>query len=77
VKAIGARNCAALSAKLATAVGVRFDELALTSYMFCAAMVGPTSAIFKGDAPPKMLCVLRVQLESLCLGYLERQASPL
>jgi AcrR family transcriptional regulator len=77
VKAVGARNCAAISAMLATASGVRFDDLALTSYMFCAAMVGPTSAILKGGAPPKMLCVLRAQLESLCLGYLEREASPL
>lgn len=77
VKAVGARNCAAISAMLATASGVRFDDLVLTSYMVCAAMVGPTRAILEGGAPPKMLCVLRAQLESLCLGYLEREAVPL
>lgn len=76
VKALGARNCAAVSAMLATASDVRFDDLAVTSYMFCAAMVGPVGAILKGGAPPKMLRVLRAQLESLCLGYLEREASP-
>ena len=62
---------------LATAPRVRFDDLALTSYMFCAAMGGPTGAILRGSAPAKMLRVLRVQLESLCMGYLEREASPL
>lgn len=59
---------------LASATDARFDDLALTAFMFSAAMVGPTRAMLEGGAP-KMLRVLRPQLESLCLGYLEREAS--
>lgn len=76
VKAASKRGGAAISAMLATASDARFEDLALTSYMFVAAMVGPTRAILEGGAPPKMLRALRAQLESLCLGYLEREAVP-
>lgn len=75
VKAVGRRSRAAISAMLATASDTRFDDLALTSFMFSTAMVGPTRAMLEGGAPPKMLRALRGQVESLCLGYLERQAS--
>jgi hypothetical protein len=37
-------------------------------------MVGPTRAMLEGRASQKMVHVLRGQLESLCLGYLEREA---
>jgi len=74
VEGLRLRNCAAISAMLATAPGVRFDDLALTSYTFCAALVGPTRAILTGGAPPKMLCELPAQLESLCVGYLEHES---
>lgn len=74
VKAVGRRNRAAISAMLATASDARFDDLALTSFMFCAAMAGPTRAMLEGGAPPKMLRALRGQLESLCLGYLQHEA---
>jgi AcrR family transcriptional regulator len=74
VKAVGKRNRAAISAMLATASDGRFDDLALTSFMFSAAMAGPTRAMLEGGAPPKMLRALRGQLESLCLGYLQREA---
>ena len=60
----------ALSAMLETAPDARFDDLPLVSFMFLAAMVGPTRAMLEGAAPPKMLRVLPVQLEILCLGYL-------
>ena len=40
-------------------------------------MVGPTRATLEGRAPQKMVHVLRGQLESLCLGYLEREARSL
>lgn len=59
---------------LATATDVRFDDLATVSFMFAAAMIGPTRAVLEGRAPQKMMHVLRGQLESLCLGYLEREA---
>lgn len=76
VKEMGARNSAAISAMLATAPDARFDDLALTSYMVWAAMGGSTSTILKDGAPPRMLRTLRAQLRSLCLGYLQREASP-
>jgi len=74
VKSVGKRNRAAISAMLATASDARFDDLALTSFMFSAAMVGPTRAMVEGGAPPRMLRALRGQLESLCLSYLQREA---
>ena len=76
VQAVGERSCAALAAMLATTSDVRFDELALNAFMFATAMVGPTRAMLEGGAPPKMLRALRGQLESLCLGYLMREAVP-
>ncbi|MFZ3128305.1 MAG: TetR/AcrR family transcriptional regulator, partial [Rhodoferax sp.] len=74
VKSVGKRNRAAISAMLATASDARFDDLALTSFMFSAAMAGPTRAMVEGGAPPRMLRALRGQLESLCLSYLQREA---
>lgn len=44
--------------------------------MFVAAMVGPTRSMLEGGVPHKMLSALRPQLESLCLGYLMREALP-
>jgi len=76
VKMVGKRNRAAISAMLATASDALFDDLALTSFMFSAAMAGATRAMLEGGAPPKMLRALRAQLESLCLAYLVREASP-
>jgi len=76
VKMVGKRNRAAISAMLATASDALFDDLALTSFMFSAAMAGATRAMLEGGAPPKMLRALRDQLESLCLAYLVREASP-
>ena len=68
---------AALAAMLATATDARFDDLATVTFMFAAAMIGPTRLMLEGRAPQKMLHVLRDQLESLCLGYLEREARSL
>lgn len=68
------RGRAALAAMLATATDARFDDLATVTFMFAAAMSGPTRAMLEGRAPRKMMHVLRGQLESLCLGYLEREA---
>lgn len=76
VKAVARRNRAAISAMLATASDARFDDLALISFMFSAAMAGPTRAMLEGGASPKMLRALRGQMESLCLGYLRHEALP-
>jgi len=64
----------ALAAMLATAPDARFKDLVVTSYMFATAMVGPTKAVLEEQAPPKLVLVLRKQLTSLCLGYLERES---
>jgi AcrR family transcriptional regulator len=77
LETLALRSCTAISMMLATASSVRFNDVSLTSHMFWAALVGPTRAVLKRGAPPKMLCVLRGQLESLCLGYLDREALPL
>jgi AcrR family transcriptional regulator len=74
VRAVEKRGRAALAAMLATATDVRFDDLATVSFMFAAAVVGPTRAMLEGRTPKKMMRGLRGQLESLCLGYLEREA---
>lgn len=71
------RGRAALAAMLATATDARFDDLSTVSFMFAAAVIGPTRAVLEGRAPQKMLHVLRAQLESLCLGYLEHEARSL
>lgn len=76
VSSVGKRNRAAISGMLATASDARFDDLALTTFIFSAAMAGPSRAMLESGAPPKMLRALRGQLESLCVGYLEREASP-
>jgi phage-related baseplate assembly protein len=74
VREVEKRGRAALAVMLATATDARFDDLAAVTFIFSAAMVGPTRAMLEGRAPPKMLRALRGQLESLCLGYLEREA---
>lgn len=71
------RGRAALATMLATASDARFDDLAMVSFMFAAAVMGPTRAAVEGRAPHKMMQVLGGQLESLCLGYLEREARSL
>jgi AcrR family transcriptional regulator len=73
-KAAGERGCAALTAMLATAPDARFDDLTLTAYMFATAMIGPTRGMVEGQAPARLTRVLRAQLNSLCLGYLERES---
>jgi len=64
----------ALGAMLVTAPDARFKDIVVTSYMFATAMVGPTKAVLEEQAPPKLMRVLREQLTSLCLGYLQRES---
>jgi Tetracyclin repressor-like, C-terminal domain len=77
VREVEKRGRAVLAAMLATATDARFDDLATVTFMFAAAMSGPTRAMLEGRAPQKMAHALRGQLESLCLGYLEREARSL
>tara|TARA_R110001599_G_scaffold299881_1_gene504957 strand:+ start:1220 stop:1774 length:555 start_codon:yes stop_codon:yes gene_type:complete len=75
VKTAADKGCSAIANMLATAPDASFEDLKLTSHVFIAAMVGPTRTLLEGDAPPKLLRALRRQLKSLCLGYLEREAT--
>ena len=71
------RGRAALAAMLVTATDARFDDLTTVTFMFAAAMIGPTRVVLEGRAPQKMMHALRGQLESLCMGYLKREARSL
>lgn len=64
----------ALAQMLATATGAHFNDLEVVSYMFATAMIGPTKGVLEEQAPRKLTRMLRSQLISLCLGYLEREA---
>jgi AcrR family transcriptional regulator len=64
----------ALAQMLSTAVDAQFGNLDIVSYMFATAMVGPTKGVLEEQAPRKLTRILRGQLISLCLGYLEREA---
>lgn len=68
------RGLALLTAVLKTAADVQFDDLPTAAYIFMAAMIGPTTFMIEGGAPPSILRAWSGQLESLCLGYLERAA---
>ncbi|KKB62420.1 transcriptional regulator [Robbsia andropogonis] len=76
VREIEARNRAALEAMLNTASDVHFDDLSMTIFMFMGALVGPIRLLLEGKPQPSMIRAFRGQLESLCLGYLEREARP-
>ncbi|ARP96097.1 TetR/AcrR family transcriptional regulator [Bordetella genomosp. 13] len=70
------RAHAILAAMLATAEAVEFADLPTVSYMFAAAMTGSMHAVMDGSASAKLARALPGQLESLCLGYLERESRP-
>jgi AcrR family transcriptional regulator len=72
IAAISARSQKAVSAMLASATDVHFADLSTVTFVFLSAMVGPTRAVFEGNAPAKMERLLKGQLVLLCLGYLER-----
>lgn len=75
VKQASVRACRALAAALSTVTDASFDDLPVTAYMFATAMIGPTKGLLEEEAPAKLARVIRRQLVSLCLGYLEREAS--
>lgn len=64
----------ALAQMLSTATEAQFKDLEIASYMLATAMVGPTKGVLEAQAPRKLTRVLKTQLVSLCLGYLEREA---
>lgn len=51
----------------------QFSNLDIVSYMLATAMIGPTKGVLEGQAPRKLTQMLRGQLTSLCLDYLERE----
>lgn len=73
IKSTTQRSQAAVAAMLRS-TEQRFADPPLAAFMMSAAMVGASRAMLEGGAPAKMLRQLRGQLESLCLGYLEREA---
>ncbi|CAE6709905.1 HTH-type transcriptional regulator BetI [Paraburkholderia aspalathi] len=76
VREVEARNRAALEAMLKTASDAHFDDMSTTIFMFTGALVGPMRLLLESKLPQSMIRKLRGQLESLCLGYLEREARP-
>jgi AcrR family transcriptional regulator len=74
VQEVQARNRAALTAMLSTASDAHFDDIATTTFMFTGALVGPIRLVLEGESPQSMIHKLPGQLESICLGYLEREA---
>lgn len=59
---------------LKSACDAKFEDLEITSFMLVAALGGPTYQMIQRRDPPAAILALRGQLESLCLGYLQREA---
>lgn len=76
VQQIEARNRAALETMLKTASDAHFDDIAVTTFMLTGALVGPIRLLLEGKLPQSMVRKLPGQLESICIGYLEREARP-
>ena len=76
VRDVQNRSRVALEAMLKTASDAHFDDIPTTTFMFMGALSGPVRALLEGKSQQAMIRKLRGQLESLCLGYLEREARP-
>jgi len=76
VHGVGERNRAALEAMLKTACDAHFDDVGMVTFMLMGALVGPIRFLLEGTLPQMKIPELCGQLESLCLGYLEREARP-
>lgn len=76
VREVQTRSRVALEAMLKTASDAQFDDIPTTTFMFMGALAGPVRSLLESKPPPSMIRKLRGQLESLCLGYLEREARP-
>ncbi|MCX4161884.1 MULTISPECIES: TetR/AcrR family transcriptional regulator [Paraburkholderia] len=76
VHAVGARNRVALEAMLKTASDADFADVGMTTFMLMGALLGPIRLLLEAKSPQSMMRKFHEQLESLCLGYLEREALP-
>lgn len=76
VREVQSRHRVALEAMLKTASDAHFDDIPTTTFMFMGALAGPVRSLLEAKPPQSMIRKLRGQLESLCLGYLEREARP-
>ena len=76
VRKMEARTRTALETMLKTASDAHFDDITTITFMFRGALVGPIRMLLQGTSSQSMIRALRGQLESLCLGYLEREARP-
>ncbi|WP_255581744.1 TetR/AcrR family transcriptional regulator [Cupriavidus sp. AU9028] len=74
VQDVEARIRRALEIMLLTASDADFDDIETISLMLMGALVGPTRMVLEAASPHALAGELRTQLQSLCLGYLERQA---
>ncbi|RDK08118.1 TetR/AcrR family transcriptional regulator [Cupriavidus lacunae] len=64
----------AMAKLLASAVDAEFDDLPSITFALGAAMAGMTRAVFERGAPPPLLRVLRTQLATMCVAYLQAMA---
>lgn len=64
----------AMATLLTTAADAAFDDLPSITFALGATMAGMTRAAFERGAPPAMLRVLRTQLATMCLAYLQAMA---
>ncbi|SAI68851.1 TetR family transcriptional regulator [Bordetella ansorpii] len=68
------RHRTLLADMLATARDAVLEDLPTAAYMFSTAMTGPILAVIEGKAPARLVRALPHHIESLCLGYLQREA---
>jgi AcrR family transcriptional regulator len=66
---------AATSIMLATAPGVAFDNLSITSLTLLAGLFGAVRGITERDLPPTLLLDVHNELARMCLAYLNAAAA--
>jgi AcrR family transcriptional regulator len=76
VREVESRNRGAFESMLKSASDASFDDVPTTAFMFSAALIGPTRMLLEGHASQSTIRKLRVQIEKLCLSYLQSEARP-
>jgi len=76
VRQIEARNRAAFARMLESACDASFDDISIVTFMFAAALLGPTRMLLEGHASATTKRKLRGHIERLCLSYLQGEARP-
>ena len=66
----------ACTALLASAADARFDNLPDVSFTLLTAMNGTIRSVFELGAQPRLIELLRIQLQAMCRGYLLAVAKP-